>query len=376
METNSSAVELLSSKQDNSFNQTLNAQNQWSKLDVTLADIIKTIPTECFQKNPQKAWSRALINFGLVILGYCTLYICPWFLLPPLWIFTGTALTGLFMLGHDCGHYTFAKKPWVNDLMGHLLMTPVLYPFYNWRIQHNCHHTHTNKLGGERWKQLHDMSNGKVDPYWHPIRTEIYLSLPAQNRWIYERLRGSFWWLGTIQNWWSQITISTSKLSEKDRPKVKLSITITSVFAATVLLLLLVTTGVWGIIKFWLVPWLIFHFWFSTFTLVHHTSAETIWKPSSDWKPALAQLWGTVHCNYPRWVEFICHDINYHVPHHISSAIPSYHLHKAHQSLQQNWQPYLREVNFSWALMQQITTQCHLYNAAEEHYQSVNELQH
>ena len=31
---------------------------------------------------------------------------------------------------------------------------------------------------------------------------------------------------------------------------------------------------------------------------------------------------GTVDCEYPRWVEFLCHDISVHVPHHVSSKIP------------------------------------------------------
>lgn len=370
--------DLCTSRRADSSNQTLNSQNpglQLTELDVTLADVVKTIPPECFQKNPGKAWLGALINVLLIVLGYCGLATLPWFTFLPLWILTGTALAGLFMLGHDCGHYTFAKKPWVNDLAGHLFMTPVLYPFYNWRLQHNCHHAHTNKLGGGRWKQLEDISNWKADPYWHPIRSEIYASIPPKNRWIYQMLRGQFWWLGTIQNWWSQITIDGSKLSAKDRSKVKLSIAIALIFAGTIFPILVATTGVWGFIKFWLVPWLVFHFWFSTFTLLHHTSPETLWKEGSDWNAVQAQLWGTVHCNYPRWVEFLCYDINYHIPHHISPAIPFYNLRMAHQSLKQHWKPFIREVNFSGLLMKQIISQCHLYNFSEERYQSFQNLQ-
>jgi len=32
--------------------------------------------------------------------------------------FTGTALTGFFVIAHDCGHRSFAKRRWVNDLVG------------------------------------------------------------------------------------------------------------------------------------------------------------------------------------------------------------------------------------------------------------------
>ena len=100
----------------------------------------------------------------------------------------------------------------------------------------------------------------------------------------------------------------------------------------------------------------------STFTLVHHTDPDIPFRPIQEWNEAEAQLAGTVHCTYPRWVEFLCHDINVHVPHHISTGIPAYNLRMAHRSLRQNWGSYLQETHFSWALMKQITEQCHLYH--------------
>jgi hypothetical protein len=44
-----------------------------------------------------------------------------------------------------------------------------------------------------------------------------------------------------------------------------------------------------------------------------------------------------VHCDYPALVEFLCHDINVHVPHHVSSKIPWYNLRAATDSLRSNW---------------------------------------
>lgn len=374
---NSEITDLSSASETPQSSPTLNRPQQKDMNELkhlSVVDIVKTIPPECFDKNPWKAWSAALMNFVLLVSGYWGIATLPWFCLPPLWILTGTTFCGLFMLGHDCGHYSFAQKRWVNDLAGHLFMTPVLYPFYNWRFQHNSHHANTNKLGGERWRQLQDMLNGKADPVWQPIRAEIYGGLTPKNRWIYEQVRGNLWWLGTTINWWSQITLNVSSLPEKERSKVQISMTIVKVFALILFPTLLVTTGAWGIIKFWLLPWLVFHFWFSTFTLIHHTAPDTIWKTSKEWSAVEAQLSGTIHCNYPRPIEWICHDINYHVPHHIAAAIPFYNLRRAYESLKQNWQPYLRESNFSWSLLREITTQCHLYNSAENRYQSLKEI--
>ena len=110
--------------------------------DIQLKDIIKTLPRECFQKNRRKAWFSVLLTVLAVSLGYIGIAIAPWFLLPLAWIFTGTALTGLFVIAHDCGHRSFAKRRWVNDWVGHILMLPLIYPFHSWRLLHDHHHIH------------------------------------------------------------------------------------------------------------------------------------------------------------------------------------------------------------------------------------------
>ena len=107
-----------------------------SRSDLTLKDIIKTLPKECFQQNQRKAWSRALVNVLMVGLGYAGLALAPWYFLPLFWVFTGTGLTGFFVIAHDCGHRSFAKRRWVNDLVGHIFMMPLIYPFHGWRIKH------------------------------------------------------------------------------------------------------------------------------------------------------------------------------------------------------------------------------------------------
>lgn len=315
--------------------------------DVRLKDILKTLPHECFQKDRFKAWTSVLFTGLMVGFSYCAIAIAPWFLLPFAWIFTGTALTGFFVLAHDCGHRSFAKRRWVNDLVGHLLMLPLIYPFHSWRILHDRHHLHTNKL--------------EVDNAWEPFKPELYGSLGRLGQWGYRLLRGQLWWVASAVHW-AALHFDLSQFEGKDRDRVKGSIAAVVIFAAIALPLLITTTGIWGVVKFWLLPWLVYHFWMSTFTLVHHTDPDIPFHKADAWNAVESQLSGTVHCEYPRWIEWLCHDINVHVPHHISTAIPAYNLRMAHQSLQQNWGGHLNERRFSWSLLQEITRQCHLYN--------------
>ncbi|MBW4476036.1 MAG: fatty acid desaturase [Tolypothrix brevis GSE-NOS-MK-07-07A] len=341
---------------------TINSQQEardFGNSDLKLKDIIKTLPRECFIQDRRKAWTRAIINVLMVSLGYLSLIFSPWFLLPVAWLFTGTALTGFFVIGHDCGHRSFAKRRWVNDVVGHLFMMPLIYPFHSWRIKHNYHHAHTNKLD--------------EDNAWHPIRPEVFegwdkVKQSAFQVFITKRL----WWVGSVGHW-AVVHFDWRKFQTKEQSSVKLSVAVVAIFAAIAFPTLIATTGIWGFLKFWLIPWLVYHFWMSTFTIVHHTASDVPFLEASKWNAGIAQLFGSIHCDYPLWVEFLCHDINVHVPHHISTAIPSYNLRMAYRSIQENWGAYLHdECRFSWSLMKQITDQCQLYKT-DSGYESLND---
>jgi omega-6 fatty acid desaturase (delta-12 desaturase) len=140
------------------------------------------------------------------------------------------------------------------------------------------------------------------------------------------------------------------------------SILLVSIFTLAFFPSVWLLAGPWGIVKYWLMPWLGYHFWMSTFTLVHHTVPEISFHHQSDWHETESQLAGTLHCDYPRWVELLCHDINVHVPHHISVGIPSYNLRPAYGALQKEWGPLIKQTRFSWGLMKQIISDCHLYH--------------
>jgi omega-6 fatty acid desaturase (delta-12 desaturase) len=61
-------------------------------------------------------------------------------------------------------------------------------------------------------------------------------------------------------------------------------------------------TGLAGVAKFWLMPWLGYHFWMSTFTVVHHTAPHIPFKPAEEWNAAKAQLSGKRSCWHGGWM--------------------------------------------------------------------------
>jgi omega-6 fatty acid desaturase (delta-12 desaturase) len=162
------------------------------------------------------------------------------------------------------------------------------------------------------------------------------------------------------------------KFRPSEQNRVKISLTCIFSFVAIVWPMIIYKTGIIGWIKFWLMPWLGYHFWMSTFTMVHHTAPHIPFKSPESWNAAQAQLGGTVHCDYPHWIEILCHDINVHIPHHISQKIPSYNLRLAQDSLRKNWGKYLNEAKWNWRLMKTIMTKCHIYDE-ENNYVAFDE---
>jgi acyl-lipid omega-6 desaturase (Delta-12 desaturase) len=58
------------------------------------------------------------------------------------------------------------------------------------------------------------------------------------------------------------------------------------------------------------------------------------------------------------------------VPHHISTAIPSYRLRMAHDSLKSYWGSSIRECRFNWPLLKGIVEECHMYDR-DRFYKSI-----
>ncbi|GFR52214.1 hypothetical protein Agub_g14754 [Astrephomene gubernaculifera] len=315
---------------------------------VSLTDIVKSMPPEVFELDHGKAWRAVLISVTAMAASLYLISISPWYLLPFAWAFSGTAFTGWFVVGHDCGHRSFHKNNLVEDIVGHIMFAPLIYPFEPWRIKHNHHHAHTNKL--------------VEDTAWHPITEEEMAKWDETTAAIYKVFLGTplkLW--ASVGHWWVW-HFDLNKYTEKQRTRVMISLAVVYAFMATAFPALIYYTGVWGFIKFWLMPWLGYHFWMSTFTVVHHTAPHIPFKPADQWNAAKAQLSGTVHCDYPGWVEFLTHDISWHVPHHVASKIPWYNLRKATESLRKNWGDYMTECTFNWRVVKNICTVCHVYD--------------
>mmetsp|Transcript_44342 Transcript_44342/g.141136 ORF Transcript_44342/g.141136 Transcript_44342/m.141136 type:complete len:456 (+) Transcript_44342:48-1415(+) len=316
--------------------------------ELTLLDIINSMPKEIFELNEWKAIGRCIISVVSMAASIALIHYVPTWLLPAAWFVAGTAFTGFFVIGHDCAHRSFSNNNLWEDIVGHIFFAPLAYPYEPWRIKHNKHHAVTNML--------------VEDTAWHPVMKEDFDTWPAPVKFIMKHILGSPLKCFASIGHWMMFHFDLRLFKKAQYPRVLISLAVTFAWLGGVVPALVHYLGAWGMVKYWLMPWVFFHFWMSTFTVIHHTAPHIPFRGKADWDSAEAQLGGTVHCEFPAWVEWLCHDISVHIPHHVSQRIPSYNLRAAHNFLVDKYGQYMNICHWNFKLMKYIFTELHIYD--------------
>ncbi len=332
---------------------TLALVRRMAQLDA--GEVAGHIPRECYRRSVVRQLGAIAISLALLAAAIAALTLGPWWLMPLGWIAAGTAGWGMVVIAHECGHHAFSKSARLNHLVGHLLMTPLLYPFHSWRLLHNIHHAHTNCL--ER------------DNNWVPPTPEAYAALPPPARALYYTVRRHAWWTATAVNWAAD-AFTTAMHGRRQAKEVRFSIAMVVVFALLFFPPLFSLVGAWGVVKLYVVPWVITHAWFSAVTMMHHTHPELPYLSGAEWSRAGSNLALTIHYRYPRWIERLVHNINVHAPHHVAPTIPFFHLPRAQQALMQAYPELVRVDRFRPRTLRRIVRECHLHDPATRLYRS------
>jgi acyl-lipid omega-3 desaturase len=318
-----------------------------SDLPFTLQDLKSAIPSECFQPSVLRSISYFLTDVGAILALYLIAYqLDAWWFYPIFWFMQGTLFWALFVVGHDCGHGSFSKLGWLNNVIGHLAHTPILVPYHGWRISHRTHHANTGNI--------------ETDESWYPLTETQYRELPWAQKIV--RFYGSllayplYLFLRSPGRQGSHFLPSSPLFRPSERRGVMVS---TLCCGAMVALLvgLAIQFGPLFVVKFYLMPYLVFVVWLDLVTLLHHTTAELPWYRGDDWyflKGALS----TIDHNYGLFNP-IHHNIGTHVAHHIFLGIPHYHLKTATESIKPVLGDYYRHSQTSiWQSLRHALWDC------------------
>jgi len=303
------------------------------ELPFSLQDLKAAIPAECFEPSVFRSLAYFFLDVGLIAGLYgLAAYLDSWYFYPFFWLAQGTLFWSLFVVGHDCGHGSFSKSRTLNNIIGHLAHIPILVPYHGWRISHRTHHANTGNI--------------ETDESWYPVTASKYQQMGWSEKLFRFHLPLLAYPLYLFKRSPNRSGSHFLPSSELFRPSEKGDVITSSTLWLGMLALLGFLTYNFGwlfLIKFYLVPYIIFVMWLDLVTFLHHTEPDIPWYFDQDWyflKGALS----TIDRDYG-FINEIHHNIGTHVAHHIFLNMPHYHLKKATEAIKPILGDYYRFAN-------------------------------
>lgn len=332
-----------------------------------LRDVRAVIPAELKAPDARRATGvLALVTAQVVVATALAAVVWAkgwWLAAPVSWVLGSIAACSMFVAGHDCAHGSFLRSRRAMEVIGHLCMAPVLYPMRAWKYSHDAHHRETNRLGGGEGIYF--------DNAWSPRDAGDYARLQEvakPSAALYRIIRrvppvGSF--LHLLGYHWRP-----ALFRPHHRRRVLRSMAATALIGAILGGAVWASTGsILAIAHFWILPALGFHAWMALYTYLHHTADDIVFLEPERWTPIAGQLDGTVNCLAPRWLSFLHLNIDVHIPHHVTTSVPSYHLRAANEALRASeFGARMTERPLTLAYLLRTVRECQLWRSDRDDY--------
>ncbi|CAF0862352.1 unnamed protein product [Adineta ricciae] len=299
----------------------------------TLSEIKVKIPSHCFRPTVRESMTYVVKDVIYVALAFLVMWQIQknfqfGFLLFPLyWYIQGTLYTSLFVLGHDCGHGSFSFYPLLNDIVGTILHTWILAPYYTWKLTHNHHHKNTNNIDKDEVFYPH-----RGEPYEPSISDDIFFWFPGIG-WFYYIVYG-----------YAPRTVSHFNPFQPifyDRHFFGVCSSLAAYLGMCYLMYLHACTyGFVTLFVYHLIPVCIFASYMVIITMLHHTEIDVPWYADSEWNNVKGQL-STVDRHYG-YAHSIIHSIGTHQIHHLFTKVPHYHLEEATEHFRRTFPELVR----------------------------------
>ncbi|MGI9501063.1 MAG: fatty acid desaturase [Geminicoccaceae bacterium] len=267
---------------------------------------------------------RGLFELGATALPFLTLWAVMligvkqgyWpslILIPPAAAF----LVRLFMIQHDCGHGSFFKKRWTNDMLGRVIGVLTFTPYADWHRAHAKHHAGSGNLDRR--------GTGDIDL----LTVAEYKALPFKRRLTYRLSRNAFVLLviAPVYVFILRQRLPNDLLSADRDAWVSTLSTNVAIVALMVGVGLLVGFGPLLLVQ---IPvtliasaigiWLFY---------VQHQFEHTYWARENEWTFHEGAMHGSTHYDLPAPFRWLTGNIGIHHVHHLVSRIPSYRLNEA-----------------------------------------------
>lgn len=311
----------------------------YEKPPFSLSQLKKAIPPHCFQRSVLRSFSYVVYDLTIAFILY---YVATNYfqLLPhglayiawPLYIFVqGCVLTGVWVIAHECGHHAFSDYQLLDDIVGLILHSCLLVPFFSWKISHRRHHSNTGSLekdevfvpkvrSGLSWysKYLNNPPGRFITlTVTLTLGWPLYLLFNVSGR-KYERFACHYDPYGPIYN---------------DRERMQIYISDVGVMSVTYgLYRLAVAKGLGWVVCVYGGPLLVVNAFLVLITFLQHTHPSLPHYDSSEWDWLRGAL-ATVDRDYGILNKVFHNITDTHVAHHLFSTMPHYHAMEATKAI-------------------------------------------
>jgi acyl-lipid omega-6 desaturase (Delta-12 desaturase) len=269
---------------------------------------------------PRALWQMANTFCPYALLWYL-MYLSvrvSWWIVVPLAILAGAFLVRIFIIFHDCGHRSYFKAAWANDLVGFISGVLTFTPYYQWRWEHSMHHATSG-----------DLDKRGVGDIW-TMTVQEYLEASRWKRFAYRLARNPFilFVVAPIFMFVLRQRLPSLKGNKRERHSVyamNIALAATAVAMSLVfgvkayVLIQLIIVAVAGSAGVWLF-------------YVQHQFEGVYWERGEDWDYTRAALEGSSFYKLPKILQWFSGNIGFHHIHHLSARIPNYNLERCHKA--------------------------------------------
>ncbi|RPD65587.1 hypothetical protein L226DRAFT_456472 [Lentinus tigrinus ALCF2SS1-7] len=326
---------------------------------VTLKQIHDAVPKHLLQKDPLRStgyvfrdvfFCALVFAFGASIeplvsthfLGFVPLT-APWhatlaraLLWLTYWWWQGIAFTSFFCIGEALGHGTMYTSKWANNILGFLLDTFVLAPFFAWKVSHNAHHKAVNSIERDENYVPHLRSDYKLPPEERASTAdyaEVFEETPIFTAVRMFVMQGMGWWLYLSCNklgakFYPKGTNHFSPFSALFKDEQRMSILISDIGLVGMGWLLYQFGQAYGwkaFVVYYFIPYVLCNHWYVMITFLHHSDPTIPHFRKEEWS-FLRGAAATVDRPTLGWIgRFFFHNVAHdHVAHHFFSHVPFY----------------------------------------------------
>ncbi|KAI0777743.1 fatty acid desaturase-domain-containing protein [Trametes elegans] len=326
---------------------------------VTLKQVHDAVPKRLLQKDPLRS-----TGFVLRDVFFCVLFFAfgasieplvassfgglvpltsPWqvtlvraVLWATYWWWQGIVFASFFCIAHELGHGTLYNSWWTNNILGFLLDTFILAPFFAWKVSHNAHHKAVNCVERDENYVPHLRSHYKLPPKERATTADYAEVLEETPLFTMVRMfvmQAMGWWLYLTYNalgskMYPKGTNHFSPYSALFKKEQRMGIFISDVGLVGMMSLLYIfarTFGWQAFAMYYFVPYVLCNHWIVMITFLHHSDPTIPHYRKEAWS-FLRGAAATVDRPILGWIgRFFFHNVSHdHVAHHFFSHIPFY----------------------------------------------------